>query len=235
MTLDVDRGALNLLLLLRSGALAVPLALPLAAPLRRTVTLAEGAGRLALVIAVAEEAEDQEQRDDSHGDGGDHRPSRRRPCATDTAPLLEDRLRGRARSTCRLLMATPELIGEVIAVEPEQSAVGPQEPADVGGRGKDLPILRLERPQILGADLRPLLRLLDVHAHPAARILERAADVDCAIALRTHRGLSVSTPRVTRRPVNRKRSRGRHPRSAGPLRRRHQPSGRRGSAECRHG
>ena len=62
----------------------------------------------------------------------------------------------------RALVAALELVDQQAGVEPEEVAVGAQEALDVDLAREQVPLLVLDRAQVLGADLRPRLDLVDV-------------------------------------------------------------------------
>ena len=77
----------------------------------------------------------------------------------------------------RSLVLTLVLVDERSAVEPEEIAVGPQEALDVDRARQQVPFLVLDRPQVLGPDLRSCLDLADVDPRTHPGFAQCLADV----------------------------------------------------------
>ena len=69
------------------------------------------------------------------------------------------------------------LLDQQLGVEPERLGVRAQEAAHVGGPGQEVPLLVLERTEVLGADLRPHLHVRDVDALAHARLTQGGPDL----------------------------------------------------------
>jgi hypothetical protein len=130
---------------------------------------------LALVVLDAEEVQ---RDDDAHQHDSDQHPrwDQRAPrlaLALALAPQGSDRLE---LVVGRTLVAPLVVIDELAGVEPEVLAIGPQEALDVHVAGEQSPFLVLDRAEVLGADLRARLDLVDVDlgAHP--RLPQGGAD-----------------------------------------------------------
>src|SRR3954454_5017887 len=114
----------------------------------------------------------------------------------------------------RSLVAELVLLEQQLGVEPERLRVGPQEAADVRRPGEEVPLLVLERAQVLGTDLRLGLDLRDVDPRAHSRLAEGGADLHSAPqAIRRPRAPRARNParppaaRARRRPPRSRRRR----------------------------
>jgi hypothetical protein len=151
----------------RPAALARLLGLGLA--LRRL-----GRRRVVVAPARADDREQHEQGDDRGGDDPCPRHARR---ARGLAARVEVRADRELVEVGRPLVGALVLLDEQRDVEPQVLAVGAQEALDVGGAGKDVPLLVLERTQVLRADLGRRLDLVDVDLGAHARLTEGGPDL----------------------------------------------------------
>ena len=137
---------------------------------------------MAVRVVVSGVAQDEHgghpgRRDDRHDHGEPDRPASSRLFAQPPA-LLQDRLAelDRGVGPQRALNRPPILVDERVPVETQELGVGAQEPLRVRVARENLPLLVLERPQVLGPDLGPLLDRLDVDLVASARPLQHLAD-----------------------------------------------------------
>jgi hypothetical protein len=70
------------------------------------------------------------------------------------------------------------LVDEGLAIEADRLCVRAQEAAHVRGRRKDVEALVLERAEVLGTDLRPVLQLGEVEVLTQPSLAQAGADVE---------------------------------------------------------
>src|SRR5688500_3577245 len=81
------------------------------------------------------------------------------------------------RSSPSSVVAQLVLLDEQLPVDPQVLRVRAQEALDESGAGQHLPLLVLDRAQVLRTDLRRRLDLGDVDPRAHPRLLQRGADV----------------------------------------------------------
>src|SRR5215207_8340097 len=108
--------------------------------------------------------------DDQHP-GREHGPARTRAAAADARAERRQLVRRRA------LEPRPVLLHEVARVEPQVVRVRAQERLDERGPGQQVPLLVLERAQVLGPDLRRRLDVGDVDPVAHARLAQLVPDL----------------------------------------------------------
>ena len=136
----------------------------------------DGRRRLLLVPAAAgdaEQVERAEQDEDAQDDDqAGPEPRRHAPGAALAAEVQRRRVQAR-----RALEALLVLLDQQPGVELEVLGVGAQERLDERGAREELPLLALQRAQVLGADLRGGFDLRHVDPAPHARLAQGLADL----------------------------------------------------------
>src|SRR5262249_28009744 len=129
--------------------------------------------RVVVVVSRAHEPQRGHDPDEHHADdqpGWDARP-------TGGALALAAERGDRAHLTVRrTLVLALVLVDQAAAVKPQEVAVRPQEALDVDGTRQEVPFLVLDRPQVLGSDLRARLHLAHVDPGADPRFTQGGAD-----------------------------------------------------------
>ena len=112
-----------------------------------------------------------------HESGRDRDRDERHRCEPGLArPALPPRRRHPTRAQRRIVLTYREsrvvLVDERLSVEPQRLGVRAEEATHVRGCRQDVEPLVLERAEVLGADLRPLLQLGEVEVLPNASLAE---------------------------------------------------------------